>query len=253
MTDNLTQLIDAAAEVLSRSDRIACMTGAGISAESGVATFRGAGGLWEGHRVEQVATPEAFARDPSMVWRFYQARRKSLLKVRPNAGHLALAQMARMTPEFALITQNVDGLHQAAGSGDVLCLHGDIWIDRCNGCGDQKRVAELAQTHPKCSQCGGLIRPGVVWFGEMLPVGVFERASQTCAAAQVMLVVGTSSMVQPAASLANWAKRAGAVVIEVNPEATPLSEVADIVVCAKAGEALPQIVNRWRGSRIAED
>lgn len=250
MADNLTQSVDQQIEravlALRGANRIACMTGAGISAESGVPTFRDSGGLWENHRVEEVATPEAFARNPEMVWRFYQARRQGLLDVEPNPGHFALVEMATLCDRFTIVTQNVDGLHIIAGSEDVLCLHGDIWIDQCNTCRRQIRVSQLCPDLIRCDDCGGLMRPGVVWFGEILPAEVFDRAAQACAQADVMLVVGTSSVVYPAASLATWAKRSGALIIEVNPDVTPLTGHADVMVSAVAGEALPRIVQQWR-------
>ncbi len=201
MSDKLTQQVRWLANILAQSKRVACLTGAGVSAESGVATFREAGGLWEGHRPEDVATPEAFARDKEMVWRFYLARREGLLAVKPNPAHYALADLQEMCPQFDLITQNVDGLHDIAGSRDVNKLHGDIWIDRCTKCGYEQRVDTVSETIPTCAKCGALARPGIVWFGEMLPDGAIDRAARAAVAAEVMLVVGTSCLVQPAASL----------------------------------------------------
>jgi len=245
MGDKLTQSVAQAANHLAHADRVACLTGAGISAESGIPTFRGTGGIWEGLAVEQVATPEAFAENPQLVWRFYQARRAALLPVKPNRGHAALVTMANLCPRFTLITQNVDGLHHKAGSTGVLCLHGDIWIDRCDGCGWRTRATGLCDRLGHCSACGQPLRPGVVWFGETLPQGVLERAVEACTTAQVMVVVGTSSVIQPAASLAHWAREAGATIIEVNPERTALSGDAHVVINAPAGEVLPGLVQLW--------
>lgn len=241
MADNLSQMLESLASELRKASRVLCLTGAGVSAESGVPTFRGSGGLWEGARPEDLATPEAFERDPALVWRFYQSRRMKLLSVRPNPGHEVIARFESTFPEFDLVTQNVDGLHQHAGSTRILCLHGDIWIDRCTTCAFECRVATTDDPMPKCGQCGELARPGVVWFGEMLPDGVFERAVQLAADAEVVLVVGTSSQVYPAASLAGIAKAEGAFVAEINPNATAFSESADVVIAHEAGKALPQL------------
>ncbi len=242
MTDNLAQQIERVGAQLAQAQVVACMTGAGISAESGVATFRGGGGLWEGHRVEDVATPQAFARDPELVWRFYQMRREGLLTCRPNPAHIALAELEQRCPRFDLITQNVDGLHQAAGSRNVTALHGDIWIDRCTACTHEQRAVGVVADMPRCASCGALARPGIVWFGEMLPPGALEHAAEAVSAADVMLVIGTSSVVQPAASLALMAKSTGAVVVEINLEPTPLSASADVTLLGQAGEIMPQIV-----------
>ncbi len=222
------------------------MTGAGVSAESGVPTFREVGGLWEGHRPEDVATPEAFHRDHLMVWRFYNARRAGLLKVQPNPAHYALAEIERRVREFLLITQNVDGLHRLAGSRKIVELHGDIWIDRCTSCGHERRADRVTEPFPTCEKCNAMTRPGVVWFGEMLPAGAFDRAVSAVASADVMLVVGTSSVVQPAASLADMARSEGATVVEINLEPTPLSHHADRSLLGRAGDILPQVVSAWR-------
>lgn len=243
MNDNLSHEIEQAAEWLRQARRVAVMTGAGVSAESGIATFRGFDGLWEGHRPEEVATPEAFRSDPEMVWRFYNARRTQLLKCRPNPAHEALAEIERRCQNFCLITQNVDGLHRTAGSQNIIELHGDIWIDRCWDCDHEERVETVSEEPvPRCDRCGGMMRPGVVWFGETLPPGAIEGAQSAAAQCDVMLVVGTSSLVQPAASLSAFAAHNGAKVVEINPEATPLTHSADLVIAEKAGTAMPTIV-----------
>jgi NAD-dependent deacetylase len=232
--------IAQARELLKKAQRIAVLTGAGISAESGIPTFRGAGGLWKNFRPEQLATPEAFQHDPAMVWEWYQWRRELIAKAEPNAGHRALVALEQRTPHFTLITQNVDGLHDRAGSRNPLKVHGDIWINRCQVCSQE--VAELpAGPLYRCS-CGGLLRPGVVWFGEGLPPGVWMEAERSASQAEVMLVVGTSAQVYPAAGLVPYAQRNGAAVIEVNLEATPFSDSIDVSLRGPSGELLPQIV-----------
>lgn len=228
---------------LAEAERVVVLTGAGISAESGVPTFRGAGGLWRQHRPEDLATPEAFARGPRLVWEWYDWRRARVAKAEPNPGHLALAQLEQRVPDFTLITQNVDGLHQRAGSRRVLKLHGDIWTLHCLGCGleETNHDVPLREIPPRCS-CGGLFRPGVVWFGEALPADVLRHAMEAAAHAQVFLVVGTSAVVQPAASLPLLAQQNGAKLVEVNLEETPLSAQADASFWGKAGELLPRLL-----------
>ena len=228
---------------LAEAERVVVLTGAGISAESGVPTFRGAGGLWRQHRPEDLATPEAFARGPRLVWEWYDWRRARVAKAEPNPGHVALAQLERRVPDFTLITQNVDGLHQRAGSRRVLKLHGDIWTLHCLGCGleETNHDVPLREIPPRCS-CGGLFRPGVVWFGEALPAEVLRHAMEAAAHALVFLVVGTSAVVQPAASLPLLAQRNGAKLVEVNLEETPLSAQADASFWGKAGELLPRLL-----------
>ena len=228
---------------LAEAERVVVLTGAGISAESGVPTFRGAGGLWRQHRPEDLATPEAFARGPRLVWEWYDWRRARVAKAEPNPGHLALAQLERRVPDFTLITQNVDGLHERAGSRRVLKLHGDIWTLHCLGCGleETNHDVPLQEIPPRCS-CGGLFRPGVVWFGEALPADVLRHAMEAAAHAQVFLVVGTSAVVQPAASLPLLAQQNGAKLVEVNLEETPLSAQADASFWGKAGELLPRLL-----------
>lgn len=228
---------------LAEAERVVVLTGAGISAESGVPTFRGAGGLWRQHRPEDLATPEAFARGPRLVWEWYDWRRARVAKAEPNPGHLALAQLERRVPDFTLITQNVDGLHQRAGSRRVLKLHGDIWTLHCLGCGleETNHDVPLREIPPRCS-CGGLFRPGVVWFGEALPADVLRHAMEAAAHAQVFLVVGTSAVVQPAASLPLLAQQNGAKLVEINLEETPLSAQADASFWGKAGELLPRLL-----------
>jgi NAD-dependent deacetylase len=235
-------------ERLRAAQRVAVLTGAGISQESGLRTFRDAqAGLWARYRPEDLATPGAFARDPKLVWDWYAMRREKVGQVQPNPGHLALAEMAGLFPEFTLITQNVDGLHARAGSLQVIELHGNIQRVKCAECG---RLAERWQDDgsavPSCLSCGGLLRPDVVWFGESLPAEALEAAVQAARSCQVFFSIGTSGLVQPAASLAYAARNRGALVVEVNAEPTPLSDKADCVLQGRAGQVLPELVRQLR-------
>ena len=232
-----------AREWLEAAVSVVVLTGAGISAESGIPTFRDPGGLWRQYRPEELATPEAFERDPKLVWEWYDWRRSIIAAAQPNAGHLALAELERRKPRFTLVTQNVDGLHDRAGSRNILKLHGDIWLVRCLRCGEERydRRVPLGDLPPRC-ECGGLVRPGVVWFGEPLPERVWARAIQATADADVFLVAGTSAVVYPAAGLVPLAKSSGARVIECNMEETPFSDVLDRSFRGAAGEILPRLI-----------
>jgi NAD-dependent deacetylase len=239
--------LDRAAALLRRAGRVAVLTGAGVSAESGVATFRGAGGLWEGHAVEDVATPEAFARDPALVWRFYNLRRSALAKVRPNPGHHALAQLEDRLAggAFTLVTQNIDGLHQAAGSRRVLELHGRLSRVRCTACSYlADRPGEALPDLPSCPECGALLRPDVVWFHEVLPHRVWRQACEETERCGCFLVVGTSAIVYPAAGLIRMARSAGAAVLEFNLERTAASSAADVSLFGPSGQLLPEVLRR---------
>jgi NAD-dependent deacetylase len=243
---------------------LAVLTGAGVSAESGVPTFRGQGGLWRSHRPEELATPQAFRRDPELVWQWYNWRRELIGACQPNAAHVTLAEMESAAEpasaadsaagaseagrSFVLITQNVDGLHRLAGSRNVLELHGNIWRQRCTrGCQPPwtDRRVPLPQIPPRCPDCGALARPDVVWFGESLPVEVLEAALAAARCCQLMLVVGTSALVQPAASLPLLALERGAHVIEINPQPTPLSDAVHEVIRQPAAVALPAWWSEW--------
>ena len=226
---------------------VVALTGAGISAESGIPTFRGAEGLWRTFRPQDLATPAAFRRDPELVWEWYDWRRQRIAPCEPNAAHLTLAEMEATLADFTLITQNVDGLHQAAGNRRVLELHGNIWRVRCMACdwsGEDRRVP-LPQLPPRCPRCTGLLRPDVVWFGESLPQGVLTAAWEAAAGCQWMLVIGTSAVVYPAAALPEIACRNGAHLLECNVSPTPLTPMADEVLGGPAGEELP----RWWSDR----
>ena len=228
--------------------RVVALTGAGISAESGIPTFRSAGGWWKSHRPEDLATPEAFARDPRTVWEWYEYRRGIVATAMPNPGHLELARWERHFDHFTLITQNVDSLHRRAGSSQPHELHGNISLSICHRCRQSKGSVGLGSDGeiPRC-ECGGLIRPAVVWFGEPLPPQTLQLAWDASEHADVFLSVGTSSIVQPAADLARVAKRAGAFLIEVNPEETEMSHLFDEVLRGPAGIVLPE-VGRYIGA-----
>jgi NAD-dependent deacetylase len=236
--------VDHIRTLLKSARSVAALTGAGVSAESGVPTFRGANGLWKQYRAEDLATPEAFDRDPKLVWEWYDWRRCLIANAKPNLGHYALAALEQQVPSFTLITQNVDDLHDAAGSSNVLKVHGSIWIVRCTSCGKEHldRTAPLPELPPRC-ECGALLRPGVVWFGEALPPDVWQRAERAAAAADLFLVIGTSAIVYPSAGLASIAKRAGAKVVEINIVDTPLSNWIDESLRGPSAELLPQLMS----------
>jgi NAD-dependent deacetylase len=224
------------------------LTGAGISAESGVPTFRGEGGLWRSYRAEELATPSAFRADPRLVWEWYDWRRGLIGACQPNAAHQTLAEMESHFDDFVLVTQNVDGLHRLAGSRHIIELHGNIWRMRCTRhCQPpwEDRSSPLPEIPPHCPGCGALARPDVVWFGESLPGRSLEAAFAAAQRCQLMLVVGTSAVVQPAASLPLLALQRGAYVVEVNPQATPLSDAADQVIRQPAATALAQWWQSW--------
>lgn len=234
---------------LRRARRIVASTGAGISAESGLSTFRDAQtGLWAKYKPEDLATPQAFQRNPRMVWEWYEWRRSIVATVEPNPGHAALARIETARPDFLLVTQNVDGLHAKAGSRNLVELHGNI---RRSICFDQRHPAESwtrgEDIPPHCAQCGSLLRPDVVWFGETLPPDALRRAQQAAADCDLFLSIGTSTVVYPAAELPYIAGSNGATVVEINPDATPLSRLANFVVREKAGIALPAIAAAMLG------
>lgn len=230
-------------QLLREARSVSVLTGAGVSAESNIPTFRGNSGLWKQYRAEDLATPEAFARNPRLVWEWYDWRRQIIARAQPNQGHFALAGLESRVPQFTLITQNVDGLHDRAGSRRVLKVHGDIWTVRCKDCGSDSvdRRVPLPELPPHCS-CAGLLRPGVVWFGEALPKDVWRQAEEAAQSSEVFLVVGTSALVYPAASLVQIAKGSGAKVIEINVAASAVSHAVDMFLQGTSGELLPQLV-----------
>ena len=229
---------------ISSASRVVVLTGAGVSQESGLRTFRDAQtGLWAQYKPEDLASPEAFERDPKLVWDWYAWRREAIKGVRPNPGHYALVEMEQKIPDFTLITQNVDGLHRFAGNQNVLELHGNIQKVRCSECGMFTETwVDDPDSVPTCSSCGGLLRPDVVWFGEPLPRGELEAAVKASRACQVFFSIGTSGVVQPAASLAHAARNNGSIVVEINAEPTPLTPKVDFAFHGKSGELLPDLV-----------
>ncbi|WP_448382292.1 SIR2 family NAD-dependent protein deacylase [Desulfosoma sp.] len=242
-SDQLAENMALVREKLRQARRIVVLTGAGISAESGVPTFRGAGGLWREYRATDLATPEAFARNPRLVWEFYNYRREVLASVKPNVAHKALVTLENRTPDFVLLTQNIDGLHQAAGSRAVVELHGNIWWVRCPQCGRRSEDRRVPIPYPPhCDACGAMVRPDVVWFGESLDAHVLQTAYAKLGQCDVMVVIGTSGVVQPAASMGLYAQEHGAFVVEVNLEPTPYSRAFNVSLLGKAGDLVPRLV-----------
>ncbi|MEZ4675438.1 MAG: NAD-dependent deacylase [Caldilineaceae bacterium] len=255
--------LQEAAELIAQAHSIICLTGAGISAESGIATFRDAQtGLWSHFDPAKLASQAGFAADPGLVWRWYMERLAAVERAEPNAGHQALAQLEALqcdavgfsleqpraypgAARFTLVTQNVDDLHERAGNRHVLHIHGRITRFRCNLCASEHPLAavEREQAHPPtCGICGNAVRPDVVWFGENLPGRVLDMAWRAAERADLVLVVGTSGVVYPAAQLPLVAKQHGATLIDINPECTPISEIADLFLQGKSGSVLPQLL-----------
>jgi len=229
-------------EKLRKAKNVAVLTGAGVSAESGITTFRGKGGLWERYDVEKLATPRGFYSDPAYFWEWFEGRRKEMLKALPNPGHLALAQLESLVENFTLITQNIDRLHQRAGSKNVLELHGNAFTIYCPRDGYRIETYEPLPSIPPFCQCGSVMRPDVVLFEEPLNEEILRKAFCAASEAEVFLSIGTSAVVYPAAYLPVEAKRNGAWLIEINPEPTPLTPIADVVFHEKSGKILPEIV-----------
>ncbi len=232
---------------LKKAQSVAVLTGAGVSAESGVPTFRGDEGLWKKYKLEELANFDAFMRNPKLVWEWYNFRKDLIHKVKPNPGHYALAKMEKIFPEFHLITQNVDNLHRRAGNQKIYELHGNIMRNRCVDCNKYYNDDDLKFDDPgelpRCD-CGGLIRPDVVWFGEMLPEAELRNAFAAARSCDVFLTVGTSAVVQPAASLPMEALEAGAYVVEINPEPTVISSYVHESIWGKSGEVLPALLEK---------
>ncbi|MFU8820379.1 MAG: NAD-dependent deacylase [Gammaproteobacteria bacterium] len=233
-------------ESLRQAGRVVFLTGSGVSAESGVPTFRDEmTGLWARYRPEELATPEAFRRDPDLVWAWYRERRRHVAAAQPNGAHYAIAQLQARLAGAVLVTQNVDGLHQRAGSRDVIEFHGNLFRNRCRDCGHEMLHPDPElESPPACPRCNQRMGPGVVWFGEAIPEEALKMAWRYAAAADVFFSIGTSGRVYPAAQLVEVARWSGAVIVEANTHPTPLSESADYVLRGPAGTTLPRLVER---------
>lgn len=238
--------LDRVADWLRRARSICVLTGAGMSAESGVPTFRDAAGLWSNFDPAKLATPEAFRRDPRTVWAWYRWRRGELANRQPHEGHRILAEWERRGAGVTIVTQNVDGLHHRAGSTNVIELHGRLDAARCVRCTYSATGLEDLGEDPACPACGERLRPGVVWFGELLPPGAFEAAADAVRSCDVLLVIGTSGVVYPAAGLAELARRFDKRIVEINPERTPLTPLADVHLHGGCGAALRAVEDAWR-------
>lgn len=243
---NLTTVLfsERLMEKLRSAEAVTVFTGAGVSAESGVPTFRGDDGIWKKFKPEELANFDAFIRNPELVWEWYKQRKQIVATIQPNPGHYALVELEKLYKHFSVITQNIDNLHRRAGSKSVFELHGNIERNYCISCRKNFSNNEIlsAEGVPKCDRCGGLVRPDVVWFGELLPMDQWAESEKAARCADLFFSVGTSGIVYPAASLPMVAKRAGAYLVEINPEPTPLTESADEFIAGKSGEVLPQLV-----------
>jgi NAD-dependent deacetylase len=237
---------------LSDAGRVVALTGSGVSAESGIPTFREAQTrLWERYDPQELATPEAFVRNPRLVWEWYEWRRHLVAEAEPNPGHLALAELGRRIPGFTLVTQNVDGLHGRAGSRNVVELHGNILRSKCSLEDEVVQPEEHDDSvPPRCARCGASLRPDVVWFGELLPFEALEEASEAARECDLLLSIGTSSLVYPAAALPYEALENGATLVEVNPSETPLTPHADYSLRGSASEVLPNLLREAFGSAV---
>jgi len=244
--------IERAVELLTPVRKLVVTTGAGMSKESGIPTFRDApSALWANYNPEDLATPEGFRRDPALVWNWYVERRKMIGEAAPHPGHFAVAELEPMFGEFLVVTQNIDDLHRKAGSKNIVEVHGNIFRYKCfDNDHPVEKLPATKEVPPRC-HCGSMIRPDVVWFGEMLAQEDLDRAFAALSACEAVLVVGTSGIVYPAAGFPHAAKNLGATVVEVNPEETPITAVADVFVKAQAGEALPLLVARLKAVRGA--
>ncbi|MDP8222370.1 MAG: NAD-dependent deacylase [Candidatus Lernaella stagnicola] len=235
-------------ETTARAHKISVLSGAGLSVESGVPAFRGPQGLWRNYDPFELATPEAFERDPTLVWEFYNDRRRLLAQCEPNAAHVALVDLEGLLPELVHITQNVDGLAARAGGKNIIRLHGELGATKCSHCGRMAQSDGGEHSFPAyCQNCGGLLRPGVVWFGE--PVSMIGQAAQDIHDSQVFMVIGTSAVVQPAASLARLAKQQGAFVADFNLEETAIADLVDAHVRGPVATTLPAFVSEVKKLR----
>lgn len=234
-------MFESVADKLRNSEKIVFVTGAGISQESGIPTFRGKDGLWKKYDAMKLATIDAFYENPKLVWEWYEERRKNIFSAKPNLGHIAIAELEKFMP-IHVLTQNIDGLHQRAGSKTVFELHGSIITIKCTVCKFKEKILTSFSSLPPLCKCGNILRPDVVWFGEPLPQDVWQDAMVHAGSCDVMIVVGTSLAVSPANLLPVYAKQNGAVMIEVNPEETPMSENMDLSIRSSAAKALPEIL-----------
>jgi NAD-dependent deacetylase len=238
-------MLEKITDRLKQSEKIIFVTGAGISQESGIPTFRGKDGLWRKYDPMNLATIDAFYEDPKLVWEWYEERRRNILAAKPNPGHIAIAELEKKKPVHVL-TQNIDGLHQRAGSKSVYELHGSIITIKCTSCDFKDKISSSFSELPPMCKCGSILRPDVVWFGESLPQDVWQAAISEASSCDVMIVVGTSLAVSPANLLPVYAKQNGAILIEVNPEDTAMSGTMDISIRSSAAKALPEIVSLFR-------
>lgn len=242
-------MFESVANRLQQAEKFVFVTGAGISQESGIPTFRGKNGLWRKYDPMQLATIDAFYQNPKLVWEWYEERRKNILAAKPNAGHVAIADLA-MHKQVWVLTQNIDGLHQRAGSKNVLELHGSIITIKCAVCDFKEKITNSFLEFPPLCKCGNILRPDVVWFGEPLPQDVWNEAMVHAGSCDVMVVAGTSLAVSPANLLPVYAKENGACVIEVNPEQTPMSASMDLSIRSTSAKALPELVSIFQKAKI---
>jgi len=238
------EIPDTILERLRKAKRASVLTGAGISEESGIPTFRGAGGIWAKYDYRKLATLEGFRADPHLVWEWYRLRQVEMKKARPNPAHDVIAEMEKHYPKFSVLTQNIDGMHKRAGNKNIVELHGNIWRMRCPRDGTVIGLSDPVVEIPPLCQCGSIMRPDVVWFGEQLPQEILDSASKAAAESDVMFVVGTSAVVYPAAALPILTKNSGGIVIEINIEETDVSSYADASVFGRAGQVLPALWKR---------
>jgi len=239
--DALLAISKSVFERMRHARSVSVLTGAGVSAESGIPTFRGAGGIWQKYDYRKLATPQGFDEDPRLVWEWYQLRQREMLKARPNPAHMIIAEMESFYPEFSVLTQNIDGMHRRAGNRRILELHGNIWRMKCVRDGLMVSMDSPVEEIPPLCQCGSFMRPDVVWFGEQLSSEVMDEASRIARESEIMFVIGTSAMVFPAAALPVLTKNAGGLVVEVNIEPTDVTSYADASVFGPAGELLPAL------------
>ncbi len=244
-------MMEKAIERLGETRSLLVITGAGISAESGIPTFRGSDGLWKNHRAEDLATPWAFERDPKTVWEWYDWRRGIIGKAEPNAGHWAIRELEGLFGDFLLVTQNVDGLHERTGITRMVEIHGNLWRVRCPRDGRTSMLRDVPlKTVPPTCECGTILRPDVVWFGESMPQDALEQAYAAIRSCDTLIVAGTSGVVYPVASFPEAVKNSGGFVIEINVEATPITAIADITLLGKSGDILPVLVDGVKSGKV---